>query len=137
MSNWVMSNNYIFHIKQRLQYIKQYFFCFSALYHSLNLSCELILYRSAIILAEFYNIEFRQAKSQKYIQRCSFSSTCISSSRGRYFFLFYFFTFSLYSFFFCSRQGGRGWGIRAKNTGGTSNWKHLIAFSFISFFLFF
>jgi len=75
------------------------FFCFSALYHSLNLSCELILYRSAIILAEFYNIEFRQAKSQKYIQRCSFSSTCISSSRGRYFFLFYFFTFSLYSFF--------------------------------------
>lgn len=65
-----------------------------------------------------------------------FPSTCISSSRGRYFF-FYFFTFSLYSFFFCSRQGGRGWGIRAKNTGGTSNWKHLIAFSLFLSFCFF
>ena len=64
-----------------------------------------------------------------------FPSTCISSSRGRYF--FYFFTFSLYSFFFCSRQGGRGWGIRAKNTGGTSNWKHLIAFSLFLSFCFF
>lgn len=64
-----------------------------------------------------------------------FPSTCISSSRGRYFF-FYFFTFSLYSFF-CSRQGGRGWGIRAKNTGGTSNWKHLIAFSLFLSFCFF
>jgi len=85
------------------------FFCFSALYHSLNLSCELILYRSAIILAEFYNIEFRQAKSQKYIQRCSFSSTCISSSRGRYFFfvlLLYF--LSLFFFFVRDREGGAG-----------------------------
>lgn len=65
-----------------------------------------------------------------------FPSTCISSGRGRYFFLLV--LLSLFILFFCSRQGGRGWGIRAKNTGGTSNWKHLIAFSlFLSFVFFF
>ena len=129
-----MSNNYIFHIKQRLQYIKQYFLFSSALYHSLNLSCELILYRSAIILADF-TIQFRQAKSQKYIQRCSFRLHAYPVVGADIFFTS---LLSLFIRFFCSRQGGRGWGIRAKNTGGTSNWKHLIAFSlFLSFVFFF
>ena len=110
-------------------------FCFSALYHSLNLSCELILYRSAIILAAEFTIQFRQAKSQKYIQRCSFrlhAYPVVGADIS-------FFTslLSLFILFFCSRQGGRGWGIRAKNTGGTSNWKHLIAFSLFLSFCFF
>ena len=62
-----------------------------------------------------------------------FPSTCI---QGQNFFLLV--LLSHFILFFCSRQGGRGWGIRAKNTGGTSNWKHLIAFSlFLSFVFFF